>query len=421
MRKAYLASGMVLACLAASSQTTMSDSVLLGANSSNMVFYSLSSGTRQSGSAQDWDLQFGTNFMSASIRINDGISNAANVALYKLQNSDTANWGYPADTSAMTRLFNSDTTWETGAFNNQQLPCLNPAYNFGWGCYDGSTHHVTGSEIFVIKTIGGSYKQIWVRLLNGTTNTYEIRLADLNGSNARTVFISRNPYSGKSSFYYAIEADQIKDIEPQKTDWDLVFRRYETYVAFPPPAQFYTVTGVLLNAGVTAAEARNVSTASNDYSAYTFESNISVIGYDWKAGQPAAIVDSLAYFVHARDGYIYKLVFTGYSGLSSGKIFFNKTQVASATSVSEAANIRQLAVYPNPSADNVQALFTLRQEGAVTVTVHDLSGKSHLVTRMQTLPGLNVLTLHTADLSPGFYLLSVDDGSTKLTYKFVRN
>jgi len=418
MKKINLLLSLVVSVEIIQAQTTVSDSIDLGANSSNMVFYSLSGGSKTSVNAQDWDLQFGTNFQSASIRINDGINNTANVALYKLQSADTANWGYPVDTTGMTRLYNSDTTWEVGALNNQQLPCTAGTYNFGWGCYDFTSHNVTGSEVYVIKTINGSYQQIWVRNLIGSANTYEIRFADLDGSNSQTVSVNRNPFSAKSSFYYAIESDEIKDTEPQKTEWDLVFRRYETFVTVPIPS-YYTVTGVLLNGGVTAAEARNADPASNEYSGYPFESNISVIGYDWKS--QTTIVDSLVYFVQAQDGYIYKLVFTGYSGLATGKIYFNKTQLVQATSVRETSNIRALALLPNPATEHVQAVFTLMNESDVTIKIFDLSGKSHFNTRTLARAGVNVLTLSTAQLARGFYLLSVDDGSNQLTYKLIKD
>ncbi len=397
-------------------QTPVNDSVSLGANYTKMSFYSLPDGETANVNAKDWDLQFWTSLMDASIRTNDG----AGVLLYRLQNDDTTAW-MSVDTSGMTRLYNSDTTWAIGAFNALSAGI----FDYGWGDYcNCPTHDVNGKRIFVIKTITGNYKKIWVRIL-GFGDTYEIRIGNLDNSGEITVSLSKSAYPGKDFFYYAIDSAQVKDTEPQKTSWDILFRRYQSYISFPPPAQYYTVMGVLSNPAVPVAEARGVDASNNDTTGFAFDDNISVIGSDWKQFNQATsqydFVDSLAYFVAAQDGNIYKIVFTGFGGSPTGKVFFTKTQVYQSSTGIEESNIHSLAVYPNPASGNIQALFTLQKESEVTIRVLDLSGKSHFSIQTKALSGLNSLTLNLEDLAGGFYLLSVEDGNNKLTYKLVKH
>ncbi|HXH19335.1 MAG TPA: T9SS type A sorting domain-containing protein [Chitinophagales bacterium] len=399
-------------------QTPVSDSVSLGGGYASMSFYSLAVGETANVNAKDWDLQIWNNLMSSSIRVNDG----AGVMLYRLQNDDTTNW-MAIDTTGMTPLYNSDTTWEIGAFS--ALAGVHPDY--GWGIYTGGGN-LTGYRIFVIKTISGNYKKIWIKRLvyDGTNAYYEIAVGNLDNTGEQLVTIAKTAYPTKEFIYYAIDSAAVKDIEPAKTDWDLVLRRYQSYITLPPqPAQYYTVMGVLSHPAVTVAEARGVDVSINDYSAYPFEENISVIGSDWKNFNQGTfqweLIDSLAYFVSAQDGYIYKLVFTGFGGQGTGKVFFNKTQLEQASTAVADASIRALTVYPNPASDQVQALFVLRQESDMTIRILDLSGKIHFDSRLKARSGLNAFTLNTADFAQGFYLLSVNDGASQLTFKLVKN
>ncbi len=408
---------MLFSIFATQAQVAVNDSVSLSSNYANMSFYSLANGEQANVNAKDWDLQIWNNLMSASIRVNDG----AGVMLYRLVNDDTTDWN-SVDTTGMTPLYNSDTSWETGAFS--ALAGVHPDY--GWGIYDDFNNgNLKGYRIFVIKTLNGNYKKIWVKrhVWDGISAAYyEIAIANLDNSNEENITISKTDYPTKSFTYYSIDSAEIKDIEPQKNNWDIVLRRYQTLTQ----GQYYTVMGVLTHPDVLSAEARGVEVSSNDYTPYSFSENISVIGSDWKNFNQSTfqweIMDSLAYFVAAQDGYYYKVIFTGFGGQGTGKVVFNKTQLEPpATAVSEVSNLESLTTYPNPATDRIQTLFTLKNDADVTVRVLDLAGKSHLSIAAQARAGLNNFSLNIAELSQGFYLLSVDDGNSKLTFKFVKN
>jgi len=367
-------------------QLPVNDSVSLGNDYTSMSFYSMANGEVAYVNANDWDLQFGTSLMDAPIRVND----AANVMLYNLVNSDTINW-MSVDTTSMTPIYNADTSWNIGAFN----VLSSGIFDYGWGDYcNCQTHDVNGKRIFVIKTLNGNYKKIWVKILIGG-DEYKIHISNIDNTDEAIITLRKSDYPGKTSFYYAIDDDIVRDMEPSKVSWDIVFRRYISFVN--PPGLYYPVTGALLNPKVTAAEARGVSTMLSDYQAYNFEGNISVIGYDWK-GQSLEIIDSLVYFVAAQDGHIYKLLFTGFGGQATGKINFTKTDLTSTTGINDISSINTLTTYPNPAQDNLQVLYTLQKDADVTINVLDLSGKSHFSTSTQSYSGLNNLTLQTADL-----------------------
>ncbi len=412
--KKFIASNILLSTfLFLNAQTAVNDSISMGAGYANMVYYSLGSGAKASAPATGWDLQIWTNLMSASIRTND--NNATDVQLYQLQNSDTSAWS-TVDTNGMVPIYNTDTSWEASAFNANQTG--HP--NYGWGVYSGAGN-LTGVKIFVIKIPNEKFKKIWVkRLVSG--DEYEFLVADLDGSNDTTFTITKTGFSSKAFIYYSLDSMQVKNVEPPTTDWDIVFRRYWAVDTA------YVVAGALSHPDVLVAEARGVSVSSNDYSNVAFNSNTAAIGYDWKifnmnVNPPGwELADSLAYFVKAQDGYIYKIAFTGFGGSGNGKVVFSKTQLDTyATSVAEVSNIRTLAVYPNPAIDDVQAIFSLQSETKVTIEIFDLSGKSHLTAHPLAHAGLNVLTLRPEALAQGFYLLSVDDGNNRITCKFVRN
>jgi len=406
----------LLTCLViAQAQVTINDSVSLGAGYVKMSYYSLANGEVANENAKDWDLQFWNNIMSSSIRVNDG----AGVILYQLHHGDdTASWN-SVDTAMMTPLYNADTSWEAGAFG--ALAGTHPDY--GWGTYTGGGN-LTGYRIFVLKTINGNYKKIWIKRLayDGTNAFYEIAIGNLDNTSEELVTITKTNYPTKDFIYYAIDSAEVKDVDPAQTDWDFVARRYYS------SSEFYVVTGVLTNPEVTVAEARGVDISSNDYSGYSFEENISVIGSDWKTINMTVnppvydIADSLAYFVAAQDGNIYKVIFSKFLYTPFGEVFFSKTQLPPpATAVSEISNLESLTTYPNPATDRIQTLFTLKENADVTVRIFDLAGKTHQQFNTQARAGLNNFSLNVAALSQGFYLLCVDDGNNKLTYKFAKN
>ena len=127
-------------------------------------------------SNQDWDIAFSTASMSSTIRTNDGKT----VELYTYQDGDTSAWN-DINNSAINNLpklmFNSDTSWEYGAFDINQVG----GFDYGWGIYNLQTHHLIGDSLYLIKTINGNWKKLWIK--SKILGEYTILYADLDGSN----------------------------------------------------------------------------------------------------------------------------------------------------------------------------------------------------------------------------------------------
>lgn len=396
-------------------QTTVSDVVILGSQYANQSFYSLANGEKAKVSNTTWDLQFGTSQRSAMVRTND----SKNLHAYALANPDTANWNN-VDTTGMYRLYDADTSWEYGALNN-----IGTFQHPDYGClYYTGIGQLVGHRIFVLKLNNGEWKKIWIKRLD--FYVFTILISDLDNSNEQTLVIDKELYNTKSHFYYNLESLQVLDTQPDAEEWDIVFRKYfalDSITAEP----FNVVTGAWVNRGVEVAEARGVDVATLDSDAgYTYSKDLNTIGFDWKEydyDNAKFILDTTrAYFVKTISGDIYKLVFTGFSGASAGRIEFDKTnlsqQVASVRNEKN-SNINELSLYPNPAQNSANILVSLKQQGDINIAVYDLSGKEILNKRTNAFPGLNNFYLETGNFNNGFYFVKINDGVNELSQKLL--
>lgn len=213
---------------------------------------------------------------------------------------------------------NSWETWDQGAFDENRD--TSDAKDFGWGYYNMSTHLISGDSIYILKTIQGNFKAISINSIS--SGIYDIIYSDLDGSNQVNKFLDRANYNDRNFFYYELDADAVKDLEPASADWDILFTKYPI---FYPGFGAYPVAGVLHNRGVLAAQVEvdsaQVATI-NDTVSFPFSSNISTIGYDWKDAFAGVVHDTLTYFVKDQDGAINELKFTDYGGSATGLMKF---------------------------------------------------------------------------------------------------
>src|SRR5690606_14877697 len=83
----------------------------------------------------------------------------------------------------------------------------------------------------------------------------------------------------------------------------------------------------------------------------TFTGNITEIGYDWKsydfASNSYVMADSTAFFVMTPDDQIYRLVFTDFSGSSSGTYYFDQTLLSTTDIRETETGADVFGVYPN--------------------------------------------------------------------------
>ena len=376
----------------------------------NQIFYSMQNGEIINTSNQDWDIAFSTASMSSTIRTNDGKA----VELYTYQDGDTSAWN-DINNSAINNLpklmFNSDTSWEYGAFDINQVG----GFDYGWGIYNLQTHHLVGDSLYLIKTINGNWKKLWIK--SKILGKYTISYADLDGSNIVNMNIAASNYSNKNFIYYSLDSDLIVDREPNKNDWDITFTKYLTPYPFQGGFTPYSVTGVLHNEGVEVAQADNISSplTYNNYNLYSFSNNINTIGFDWKVFQGSyTIVNNLCYFVRDKSNNIWRLTFTNFEGTSTGNIEFN-TKLLSSTAIEDIDGINTLKIYPNPTllGQDIAVIYELKSNQEAVIMLHDITGKEVYSSTLRN-NGLKSHNIATQNLCEGVYLLTINlDGIQK--------
>lgn len=391
MKRLYPA---LIACLTASSLGAQTDSVTLGPGYQNEVWYSLSAGEQASNDREDWDLAFDVSPTGYSIRINAG--------------SGTQAWAFPGDTgqfltldttgmSSWVELNNGEESWYQGALN-----ALESGLDVGWGEYNTSTHIITGNRIFVLKLSNGQFQKLIIESL--TSGVFYIRHASLDNSMDMQHEVDKSQFSGKNFGYFSLRNHSAQDPEPDQNLWDLYFGRYTADLGIP-----YTVTGVLLNDGVEAARAYPVINPStyNQWGNWMMSDLMNTIGYDWKAFDMNSggyvMADSTVYFVKDVQGDIYKLVFTGFEGSSTGKVHFDRSEVSAISIDEDQAFFTR--VYPNPATDLLNVVIDARSE--VTVRITNMNGQT-VFTEIRPANGLSAHALSISGFEPGLYVISFE-------------
>jgi hypothetical protein len=384
--------------LPVSAQTN--DTAVMGASYANDIFYSLENGTVKAEPRNNWELGFYTNTWSAGIIINDGTG----MKLFTYPKGDTTAWNN-IDTVGIKNQwafsYNSDTTWEEGAFNRNALG--HPDY--GWGVYNAINHDLVGDSIYVLQLANGSLKKIWIQRKQSVLNTYIFKYADLDNQNEVSVTLDVRPYESKLFVYYSITNQQVLDREPAKTDWDLLFTKYIGI----NQGSMYPVTGALANITDTISRNEHVANDNEDWSNTAMNGNKNTIGYDWKKfnGQAYEIVDSLLYFIKNEKGDVYKLTFDYFGGSGTGKAGFVK-KLLSLSAVNESLSQNSMSIYPNPANQLVTILLDDAKAETGIAKVYSLSGS--LVIENLTVISGNQMKIDVSSLKPGLYILEVTQG-----------
>ena len=370
--------------------------ISMGNNYANQVFYSMQNGEIKNISNDNWDLAFTTDQYASTIRTNDG----KGVELYTYHLGDTSDWqniNVSITNNLSSGMYNSEISWYDGAFENNSLG--HPDY--GWGVYNMINHNVTGDSLYIIKTINGNWKKIWIKELT-TAGEYIFKLANLDGSNEITQSILKTNYTDKNFIYFSIDQNTIIDREPISSEWDITFTKYIS----PVQAMPYPVTGVLTNNNTEVAKATGVTDPLTyfDYSNHNFNSEINSIGYDWKSYQGSFVVDAnRCYFIKDKNENIWRLVFNSFDGMSTGNVEFN-TELIFNTSSENINKASSLNVFPNPTTQNTNLIFDFEEE--CLINIYDISGVK-VYSKQLNSRGLELINLPTENFDAGLYFLVV--------------
>ena len=233
----------------------------------NQVYYDLYTTSVVSSNIKfDWDIGFSCNTLDSRLVLNS--SNGGGV--FKLYNIDFHE--EPELNNAVWEWDNPNGNMDSTAFGNLDTNIL---YIIDRG-YD-----LNGNNI--------GYKKI--RLLVFDNLGYHLRIANLDNTEDTLIYIVKN--GDKQFISFSFSDYSIDLIEPEKTNWDLLFTQYTDLVekpkkegAFTDPAMVYVVTGVLINQNHVHVALDTIN-AFNDinYSMinqYVFNSSRDYIGYQWK-------------------------------------------------------------------------------------------------------------------------------------------
>ncbi|MFQ3297370.1 MAG: hypothetical protein ACI9H1_000705 [Polaribacter sp.] len=390
-----------------SQETTVNLS--LDASYASQVYYKLNTKTQTSVAANSWDLAFfrASNF-DHGIRVNDGIG----IEVFEATNQATA-WNTIDITNeaAWSTLYNSDTDRINGAF-------MQGSATYGWGEYNTTTHHITGTIIYVLKYTDGSYKKFICEDFYGG---YTIKYASWDGSDwseDKSAVISNSNNSNTTYNYFSLQNDNEVIVEPAATDWDFVFTKYFTDVS----TSKYNVTGVLSSDNITVATATGDATNSLSYS-----EEINTIGYNWKSLNFTTLtyeVDSnLKFYVKDKDEKIYKLYFTEFGGSSTGNLAFNFEDVTETLNIEEVGERITFGIYPNPVNfdKKINIVFDINKvnENENKIEIYNVSGQKVLATSITNSLGFYNKEINLSSLNSGIYMLKFTSGNYQKTKKIV--
>jgi hypothetical protein len=83
-------------------------------------------------------------------------------------------------------------------------------------------------------------------------------------------------------------------------------------------------------------------------------------------------------------------------------------------------NLQDLQVRPNPAFDRLEVVLPHTTEDQVFIRIHDINGKQLFADRVDRYDNIVTLDLDGMNLSPGVYLISVNNGSEVVTRRFVK-
>lgn len=417
MKKIYL----FIICIYATQVSAQIDQIASGPGYVNQVYYSLEEGVSISHPHSSWDIAFALGGQDLGIFVNEAVGSSMSsplpeLKLYLTNSTDFAE----VDTASMTRLYNNELSWSSGAFNHMGNP--EDLFDYGWGSYSPVTHTVTGNKIFALELRDSTWKKLEIQSL--ISGTYTFRYANLNDSSETVQTINKADFEGKTLAYFSFDAEMTLDLEP--ANWDMTFTRYYTNVDDNEGGSLnYLVTGVLLNKGVSVAQAVGVDPETVDYNDYEeqYTDSLTAIGYDWKEFDldifQWSIPQDRVYFLKNSQNQLWKIQFLDFEGSSTGVSTFQKSLETTVTSLDESfSHLESFTVFPNPASSSSQIAFESKRASA-QAKVSIVNSLGQLINRydVNVGQGLNVKTLSLEAYSAGIYYVTLqveEDVITKL-------
>lgn len=418
--KLFLASALALAV----NQTVFSQTdeygytqvdLTTGAQYSNRVFFDLSANNTVSQSANSWDIAF---YRVSSMDFGSRVNDAQNIEVYQasanpndwdnINISNIASWGEPK--------YNPDqtTSLQNGAFEQGSA-------TYGWGEYNGGTHHIDGKVIFVLKYLNDNsyYKFMITDYFGG----YTFKYSKWDGSSwgtTETKTIANGTDDAFFNYFSFTTGAKVENLEPAKANWDLMFTRYWT---FYNNILMYRLSGVIQSPNISVAKVQPETQATATFTSPTsgaYSKVITAIGHSWKP--TSGVYADVVYYIKEGNDY-YRLYFTSNGGATTGNMYFKYKKVTSEMAVADFGKKGTFAIYPNPTKENkkVNILFDIKETDSKNgnVQIFDLSGKKVYETTLTNQTGFYTQEFDLSKLSSGVYLAKITYGGQTETKKLI--
>lgn len=164
-----------------------------------------------------------------------------------------------------------------------------------------------------------------IQVLSVNANAYNLKIADMDGSNETTLTITKDP--AKNYVYLSFDSNSSVAVEPGKESYDLIFTQY-THI-YTNPFETYLVMGVLINpSSVKVSQVFDkpfANIAISDTLSHPLSKAFNTIGFDWKTynfGSATYVVNAgQSYIIRDTKGFYYKLHFIDFYNASGLKGF----------------------------------------------------------------------------------------------------
>jgi Secretion system C-terminal sorting domain len=410
----------MFACLAniTQAQTWVKDTLEMGANQTNDVYYSLRNGVVKTESNSNWVMALSN---QGGTKAGVFTNTRAGINCYNPHKS-IADWATItlADTIGG-QQYNQDSCWYIGSFNQNMD---GSAYDYGWGTYAAGNpnHNVIGDSIYIVKQ-GMNFLKVRIDSLGGYTRNWTITIGAIGAPipipDQTITFSPGTKHAGRNFIYLAVLSapspnyfsivDTLR--EPAIATWDFVGTKYKKLLFIPQPfPQNYT--GILSNGNVKIQKVIGVKLdlAINDTTLAS--KKINTIGADWKTfNQPASkyeINDStLSYFVKSNSG-LWQIAFdsTSYTVQTTRQIF--KKREIFPLAINEINNFAtSFGVYPNPAVTEITFTAESKQNVEAVLSITDMTGKIVFAKNIVVQQGLNAWSMPIQFLQNGHYLISI--------------
>ncbi len=389
----------------------------MGSQYQNRVFFGLQNNNQVSQPANSWDIAFFRNSaMSFGSRIND----AKDIKVYEASNdmsqwdniniANLSSWGAP--------IYNPDqtTSLADGAFEQGSA-------SFGWGNYNGGTHHVDGTIIFVLQYPDDSYIKF---AITDYFSAYTFKYSKWNAATStwgatETRTIANGSDDAYFNYFSFTTGAKVENLEPPKASWDFMFTKYYT---FYNNIMMYPLSGVIQSPNITVAKVRPETQETSTFSipaSTNFSQNITTIGHSWKPTQ--GFYTDVVYYIKKGSEY-YRMYFISNGGATTGNMYFKYKNITSVLGVTDIAGKKaSFGIYPNPTtADKkVTVLFDVKEklDNKGTVQVFDLTGKQVYQAELTNQAGFYKRDLDLSRLIPGNYLVKITYGGSSETKKLI--